>query len=250
MTQHASASLLRQNPFAPGKEHDQISHFLLEIIVDIRLPDNLSPVRLLGAVRGILDFVYLAQYPMHTDETLSLLEDVLDRFHENKSISMGRWITTTPNTPSGWPLHIDLAKDAYRSTNFKDEFPQMTLWLKRKEKIFRHEKFIQWKLDGSPAPTSIEPLYPGIIYEHQLVMTKHPTVKSVKIAHLIRAYQATFFREALSQFIVHFSDPTLPLAKSNCNHITSIFPSTPFQFFAASNSPHLILIPRGVQRIL
>ncbi|KAJ6573621.1 hypothetical protein B0H10DRAFT_1769167, partial [Mycena sp. CBHHK59/15] len=53
-----------------GKEHDQISHFLLGIIIDIHLPDNLSPNRLLAAVRGILDFVYQAQYPMHTSETL------------------------------------------------------------------------------------------------------------------------------------------------------------------------------------
>jgi hypothetical protein len=28
-----------------------------------------------------------------------------------------------------------LAKDTYHSTNFKDEFPQMTLWLERKEKF-------------------------------------------------------------------------------------------------------------------
>jgi hypothetical protein len=38
------------------------------------------------------------------------------------------------NTEYTERLHIDLAKDAYRSTNFKDTFPQMTLWLERKEK--------------------------------------------------------------------------------------------------------------------
>jgi hypothetical protein len=40
--------------------------------------------------------------------------------------------------------HIDLAKGAYQSTHFKDEFPQMMLWLKRKEKIYHHEQYIQW----------------------------------------------------------------------------------------------------------
>ncbi|KAJ6562917.1 hypothetical protein B0H10DRAFT_2239780 [Mycena sp. CBHHK59/15] len=220
-----------------GKEHDQISRFLLGIIIDIRLPDNLSSTRLLGAVRGILDFVYLAQYPMHTDETLSLLEDALDRFHDNKSIfvvlgvrndfnlpklhSCKHYVmyiklygtTDNYNTEYTERLHIDLAKEAYRSTNFKDEFPQMTLWLERKEKIFRHEKFIQWRLNGSPAPVAVEPLHPGIIYERQLVMTRHPTVKSSKIAQLIAEYGATFFREALAKFIVHHSDPTLSLSQ-------------------------------------
>lgn len=236
-----------------GKEHDQISRFLLGIIIDIRLPDNLSPIRLIGAVRGILDFVYLAQYPMHTDETLSLLEDALEMFHKNKSIFVDLGVrndfnlpklhscmhyvmyiklygtTDNYNTEYTERLHIDLAKEAYRSTNFKDEFPQMTLWLERKEKILRHDKFIQWKLAGSPAPVVIEPLHPGIIYERELVMTKHPTVKSVKISHLIGTYGATFFREALSQFIVHYSDPTLPLAqvKAKSHHIHFPFSTVP-----------------------
>ncbi|KAJ6528697.1 hypothetical protein B0H10DRAFT_2248646 [Mycena sp. CBHHK59/15] len=61
-----------------GKEHDQISHFLLGIIIDIHLPDNLSPNRLLAAVRGILDFVYQAQYPMHTSETLLRAADLVE----------------------------------------------------------------------------------------------------------------------------------------------------------------------------
>ncbi|KAJ7310826.1 hypothetical protein DFH08DRAFT_918220 [Mycena albidolilacea] len=150
-----------------GKEHDLISRFLLGIIIHIRLPDNLSPVLLLGAVRGILDFVYLAQYPMHTDETLSLLADALDCFHQNKGVFIDLSVrndfnlpklhsckhyvmymklygtTDNYNTEYTERLHIDLAKEAYRSTNFRDEFPQMTLWLERKEKILRHEKFIQ-----------------------------------------------------------------------------------------------------------
>ncbi|KAJ6450612.1 hypothetical protein C8R45DRAFT_1057188 [Mycena sanguinolenta] len=220
-----------------GKEHDQISRFLLGIIIDIRLPENLSPVRLIAAVRGILDFVYLAQHPMHTDETLSLLEDALDSFHANKGVfaDLGvrgefnlpklhackhyvmyiKFYGTTDNYNTEYTerLHIDLAKEAYRSTNFKNEFPQMTLWLERKEKIFRHEKFIQWQLDGCPAPLVIKPLHPGIVYERQLVMMKFPTVKSVKISRLIHAYGAIHFRKALVEFIVHHSNPSFSLTQ-------------------------------------
>ncbi|KAG2130637.1 uncharacterized protein EDB93DRAFT_1108366 [Suillus bovinus] len=35
-------------------------------------------------------------------------------------------------------LHIDLVKDAYRTTNHKDEFMQMTQWLEHKEKLQNH----------------------------------------------------------------------------------------------------------------
>ncbi|KAH6908394.1 hypothetical protein BKA70DRAFT_1029990, partial [Coprinopsis sp. MPI-PUGE-AT-0042] len=40
-----------------GNEHDLICRFLLGIILDIRLPHNLSNTRLIKAVRGILDFL-------------------------------------------------------------------------------------------------------------------------------------------------------------------------------------------------
>ncbi|KAJ6607088.1 hypothetical protein B0H10DRAFT_2228204 [Mycena sp. CBHHK59/15] len=46
-----------------GKEHDQISRFLLGIIIDLPIPGGYSPVRLIRSVRAILDFVYLAQSP-------------------------------------------------------------------------------------------------------------------------------------------------------------------------------------------
>ncbi|KAJ7709363.1 hypothetical protein B0H16DRAFT_1679153 [Mycena metata] len=216
-----------------GKEHDQISRFLLGIIIDVKLPNNLNSGRLLGAVRGVLDFLHLSQYPMHTTETLSHLENALQRFHDNKSIFValgvrddfnlpklhycrhyilyikGFGTTDNYNTEYTERLHIDLAKDAYRSTNFKDEFPQMTLWLERKEKIHRHEKHIQWRLDGCPAPPVVDHLAPGIVYERQLKMTKHPTHKAIKMGRLITDYGAHIFRDALSRFITKFNHPLL-----------------------------------------
>ena len=46
------------------------------------------------------------------------------------------------NTEYTEHFHIFLAEDAYASTNFKDKFPQMTLWLEYKELIMHHEKYI------------------------------------------------------------------------------------------------------------
>ncbi|KAJ7134203.1 hypothetical protein C8R44DRAFT_729689 [Mycena epipterygia] len=145
-----------------GKEHDQIARFLLGIIIDMPLPGSLSPVRLVHTVRATLDFVYLAQYPLHSTETLAQLANARERFHENKSIffdlgvrdnfNLHWWnhyhlnitfygTSDNYNTEYTERLHIDLAKDAYRATNSKDEFPQMTLWLERKEKILRHVQY-------------------------------------------------------------------------------------------------------------
>ncbi|KAI0261454.1 hypothetical protein BC834DRAFT_972717 [Gloeopeniophorella convolvens] len=105
------------------------------------------------AMRGLLDFLYLAQPSVHTSETLHDLDDALDRFHDNKDIfkdlgirenfnfpkphsllhysSSIKLFGTTDNcsTEQSERLHIDFAKDAYRATNRKDEFIQMTAWL-------------------------------------------------------------------------------------------------------------------------
>ncbi|KAJ7707896.1 hypothetical protein B0H16DRAFT_1746444 [Mycena metata] len=216
-----------------GKEHDQISRFLLSLVIDVPLPNGHSSSKLVGAVRGLLDFVYLAQYPMHTSETLAHLDNALQRFHDNKSIFVDLGVrdefnlpklhgcchytpyiksfgtTDNYNTAYTERLHIDLAKEAYHSTNFKDEFPQMTLWLERKEKIYRHEKYIQWRLDGCPSPPVIDHIYPGIVFERQLKMTKHPTLKSVRISRLVSDYGATLFRDALARYVVHLNNPEL-----------------------------------------
>ncbi|KAG2124671.1 hypothetical protein DEU56DRAFT_963354 [Suillus clintonianus] len=177
-----------------GKEHAQNCQFLLGIIIDIRLPNNLNAGRLLRAVRGLLDFLYLAQYPCHSSETLELLHAALDTFHDNKGIFVDLGIRNNFNLPKlhaarHYPLmimlfgttdnynteyterlHIDIAKDAYRATNHKDEFIQMTI-------CFRREQ----------------------------VMMKHPSAKAVSLQKLINDYGATYFREALARYIARLN---------------------------------------------
>ncbi|KAG1831329.1 hypothetical protein EV424DRAFT_1470100 [Suillus variegatus] len=73
-------------------QHSQICRFLLGIIVDIWLPNQLAPSRL-------LDFLYLAQYPCHSSETLTLLVEALDLFHDNKQIFVDLGIRNNFNLP-------------------------------------------------------------------------------------------------------------------------------------------------------
>ncbi|KAJ7795007.1 hypothetical protein B0H14DRAFT_3555966 [Mycena olivaceomarginata] len=157
-----------------GMEHGQICRILLGLIVDLHLPERQSTARLIRCVRGVLDFLYHSQYPIHSTETVDALTADLWSFHDNKSIFFDLGIRDNFKIPklhniSHYPLHvqlfgtfdnyntehterlhIDFTKDAYRATNRKDEYLQMTLWLERKEKILRHEKFIRWRYDKVP----------------------------------------------------------------------------------------------------
>ena len=142
-----------------GKEHADMCRILLGLVVDLDLPGGTSPIPLIHSIRSLLDFLYLAQYPMHTSETLRLLHQSLEQFHENKHIfvdlgirnnfnllklhSLTHYVdsiklfgtTDNYNTEYAERLHIDLAKDAYRVTNHQGEYTQMTVWLEQREKI-------------------------------------------------------------------------------------------------------------------
>ena len=53
-----------------GKEHDEMCRILLGIIADARLLSGFNSVRLLTAVRALLDFITIAQYPIHSVNSL------------------------------------------------------------------------------------------------------------------------------------------------------------------------------------
>ncbi|KAG6808411.1 hypothetical protein H0H92_004236 [Tricholoma furcatifolium] len=216
-----------------GQEHDYICRILLGLVINAPLPDSLSPARLLASVRALLDFLYLAQYPIHTDESLELLDTALDNFHQNKDIFIDLGIRESFNIPKlHWAqhysyaiklygttdnvntqyterLHIDLAKDVYAATNKKDEFRQMALWVKRKEKILRHAQYIEWRQQGCPAvePTVWEP--PGLELDRALHLAKHPSVRSVTFQELGTHYGAPLFRTALARYVTVINEPNL-----------------------------------------
>ncbi|KAF5365442.1 hypothetical protein D9758_010870 [Tetrapyrgos nigripes] len=216
-----------------GQEHDQIARFLLGIIADAPLPGGMSNVRLLRCLRGLLDFLFLSQYPVHSNRTLAIMEDALRQFHENKSVFCDLGIRSdfhipkihflnhyaesvrlmgtfdNFNTEYTERLHIDYTKDAYRATNKKDEYPQMTTWLEGKEKVMSHETHIEWRLSGKQPILRLHWISPGFNTMRILHMTKHPTVRSVKIHDLVSKYSATFFSDAMSRFLVELANPHL-----------------------------------------
>ena len=93
------------------------------------------------ATQLLLDFIYLTQYPSHSDSTLQYLDEALQFFHKEKHIFQDirpeinfnipklhsllhfsesiRLFGTTNNynTEQFERLHIDFAKDAFRASN-------------------------------------------------------------------------------------------------------------------------------------
>jgi len=63
--------------------------FLGVLAVGLRQPDRtqVQPFRCaLTCVRSLLDFTMMAQYPSHTPETISYMEEYVTQFHETKDI--------------------------------------------------------------------------------------------------------------------------------------------------------------------
>ncbi|KIK00485.1 hypothetical protein K443DRAFT_122789 [Laccaria amethystina LaAM-08-1] len=199
---------------------------------------------LICAVRGILDFLYLAKYPVHTTETLDELDAVLQEFDDNKKIFINLCIHNDFNFPKGHfthhyryliqlyetadifnteyteRLHIDLAKDAYHSTNSKDEYPQMTLWLDCHERILLHDKYLRWRLstvalDNSGdqpllPPPPLLPKCPLLVFPCEVKMSQRHTEYGVSLDTIKESYRASCFNTVLARYIIHLKHPEFP----------------------------------------
>ena len=216
-----------------GKEHKKMCAILLGLIVDLPVPGGHDSSRILKAVRSLLDFLYLSQYQCHTSGSITQLEESLAAFHQFKEVffdfgvrkhfkipklhslshyaSSIRMFGTTDNynTEQSERLHIDLTKNAYRATNHKDEYAQMTIWLERREKLQRHVEFINWKQQnylpgrswthtGPPRARSLSPK-----------MAWHPSSKAVSWDDLHHRYGAVEFQDALADFLAQANNPGL-----------------------------------------
>ena len=232
-----------------GKEHADMCCILLGLVVDMKLPDGTSPIPLVRSTRSLLDFLYLAQYPLHTSETLRLLDESLERFHKNKHAfvdlgirsdfnlpklhSLAHYVdsiklfgtTDNYNTEYTERLHIDLAKDAYRATNHRDEYAQMTVWLERKEKILRHEKYLEQQLLKPQSKAILRST--DMSYNGTPTLTKWPSARAVDLDDIVSKYGAKFFREALRRYIILAQHSGPPLTRNQLER-RILFVNLPF----------------------
>ena len=168
---------------------------------------------------ALLNFLYLAQLPSHTSDTILCLEESLACFHDNKAVFIDLGIhrqfnypkvhsllyyqssitlfgtTDNYNTKPTECLHINTTKDAHRATNHKDEFPQMTTWVQRHKKVEQHILFIAWRQwaqqeDGR----NLEPIGPPNPVPQAVQMSQNPSLKAVSFNDLADKYGAFGFQ--------------------------------------------------------
>ena len=218
----------------------------------------------------------VSQFPSHTSDTLERLDDSLARFHQNKSVftdlgvrnhfniskfhSLVHYRTSITlfgtadnyNTEQSERLHIDFAKDAYRATNRRDQYLQMTTWLERREKVQQHSLAVNrrqqasesdhWDMLRPRAHTS--PIGPPHISTRTLKLSVKPSIRGVSFEELVDKYGAVGFQDAMATFIAqlnypgatgntlqaHADDTLLPF------HSVSVFHKIKFSSFTSPNA--------------
>ncbi|KAH8984959.1 hypothetical protein EDB86DRAFT_3066087 [Lactarius hatsudake] len=188
-----------------SKEHKDIARIILRVVVDLSLPGVQSSACLTRAVRAL--------YPVHTTQTLNAMDNIFIELGLHSLLHYTRSITlfgtaNNYNTENSERLHIDLTKNAYRATNFKDEYKQMTTWLERQEAMHQHAAFIKWCNSGHSALST--PLtYPCLNLKLHPFLTIHPSEKGITFGALFNRYGAIDFQDALADFIVQHNYPEL-----------------------------------------
>ena len=236
-----------------GQEHKAICSIILGLIVGIMLPGGQSPSRILGATRALLDFLFLAQLPSHTTGTLLQLKESLSHFHDNKEVFIDLGIreqfnlpklhslqhyqssielfgtTDNYNTEQSERLHIDFAKDAYRATNRKDEYSQMTIWLERQEKIKQHTDLIERQKratlgGGELAAHQTGPIGPPIPSARVIRTAQNPTFKAVPFEVIREHYGAIHFPAALADYLARINNSSYSGRRLNARARNTLIP--------------------------
>ena len=232
-----------------GQEHKDITRLLLGLIVDLPLPSRQVTSRVVRAVRALLDFLYIAQFPSQTTTTIIQLEESLTWFHNNKAVFLDLGVrahfnipklhslihysasislfgsTDNYNTEQTEQLHIDLTKDAYRTSNCKNEYFQMTTWLERHEKVQQHAAFLEWQQRvGQECRQTSEPIGAPRPIPRSMKMARNPSAKAVSFDDLARRYGAVDFQDALTDFVAHINLPDASAAAQRTQAADMLIP--------------------------
>ncbi|KAF8500634.1 hypothetical protein JB92DRAFT_3084416 [Gautieria morchelliformis] len=94
---------------------------------------------------AVIDFIYYTSYPSQSTESLHMLQDALDTFHQHKEIfRKGLGTPDGFNTELSECLHIDFAKEGYRASNKKNYIKKMVTYLTHCDAIHKFTAFLIW----------------------------------------------------------------------------------------------------------
>ena len=206
-----------------GPERKNMAKVLLGCLV------GCMPLKGIAAVTALLDFIYIAQYSTHDSITLGYLQDALDRFHKNREYfittlvrkdfnipkfhSLLHYIesienfgtTDNYNTEMFERLHIDFAKEGWRASNQRDEFPQMIRWLSQQEKIMSFETH-QNNLQDQLSDTEIASQGPPLKKKSLISIAKNPNFPNRQLSLIEDKHKAPDFTYYLKVFINGFTN--------------------------------------------
>jgi len=180
----------------------------------------------LSAVKSLLDFIYLSQYRAHDEITLGYLEDALKAFQENQKVFIELGLCSDMNIPKFHSLihyvksirlfgttdnynteaferfHIDFAKEGFRASNKRDEFPQMINWLSRREKMAMFDFYLDstkanQSSTAEPHQKTSSPSTPKPFYH----IAKHPPFPSRSLTAIEEQHLAPQFSQDLKQYL-------------------------------------------------
>lgn len=153
-----------------GKETKDLERVFLAIIAGHEKVSKGT----LKALRGFLDFIYLAQYESHSTATLQYLEDALKKFHRYKCHIAASGVRDGPQQNNKFNIpkielmqhvkrlvellgsalqfsseqtercHINLAKEPYKATNRKQYAGQMCRYQDRNERVRLFSILTKW----------------------------------------------------------------------------------------------------------
>ena len=206
-----------------GPERKNMAKVLLGCLV------GCMPLKGIAAVTALLDFIYIAQYSTHDSITLGYLQDALDRFHQSRDYfittlvredfnipkfhSLLHYIesienfgtTDNYNTEMFERLHIDFAKEGWRASNQRDEFPQMIRWLSRQEKIMGFQTHQKNLLQDQLNDSEIISQGSSIKKRSLISIAKYPNFPNRLLSLIEERHQAPDFTYYLKVFLMGFT---------------------------------------------
>jgi len=119
--------------------------------------------------------------------------------------------TDNYNTEQSERLHINLTKNAFHATNWKDEYAQMTTWLERREKLQQHSASIDRRQNHLQTIWTWTPIRPPCVRTQSIKFAQTPSRKAVSFPDIFWKYGAPLFQDTLADFIVSIKNPDLQL---------------------------------------
>ncbi|KAF9502754.1 hypothetical protein BS47DRAFT_1462307 [Hydnum rufescens UP504] len=221
-----------------GKGHRDLERHIIPVIAGA---DGMIP-GVMRSARLLLDFIYIAQFPMQSDSTLQALKAVLSTFHDNKEsfIQNGSqtgassiinhlnipklhalhcWLSNIPNlgstdnycTEMGETLHILMCKLAYQAMNRKDYEEQIIRYLIHQESLLLFRNYLCWRnqsmdLDNTHPEDSDAPPNPHpdaiLLSDAGIRLAKRPHKVICSLNDVALQYDIPDFPASIARFVV------------------------------------------------